>query len=369
MTRFFILRFSASTKDVGYKFLFLIFSSSFVKINVNDDFCHYTFHKPICLCIISNIFFTFSNFFNGGIDLTECQHNEGRVVPISCAEFDPSCITNPERFHIVLINGGSLQCAIGAQQCFISGPAVLCFSKSALFHHVWSSSLDALHISFAPEFINIHLNWPLILSSEYNALCQRFDYPDFDSFLWKDGLFNNVVIPHGDLFSSLCSDFSAVKEQLTVQPDARWSCRARHFVFMIMNKVKRIGNDISDDTPADRLIIRVQDYVLSHIQDKLSVESLCKEFSTNHTTLYKHFHKTFGMSVSEYIIQRRFEIAKHDLEFGELPLSEISKKAGFISQAYFSRFFKQYIGSTPNQYRRMIRTKRNNFFNSTTDTV
>ena len=60
-----------------------------------------------------------------------------------------------------------------------------------------------------------------------------------------------------------------------------------------------------------------------------------------------HLHTT----VNHYITALRLDKAKHLLEKGELPISEIAAQCGFSSPGYFARVFKEKNGILPGKYR------------------
>ena len=61
----------------------------------------------------------------------------------------------------------------------------------------------------------------------------------------------------------------------------------------------------------------------------------------------EHLHTT----VNHHITALRLEKAKHLLEHGKLPISEIAAQCGFASSCYFARVFKEKNRILPGQYR------------------
>lgn len=67
--------------------------------------------------------------------------------------------------------------------------------------------------------------------------------------------------------------------------------------------------------------------------------------------LTKLFRRENGMSLSEYIIQKRISLAKKLLVTTSLSVVEISQRTGFSYSSYFVRIFKKKTELTPQQYR------------------
>ena len=61
--------------------------------------------------------------------------------------------------------------------------------------------------------------------------------------------------------------------------------------------------------------------------------------------------KETGRSAQEYIQEKMIDIAKEKVLDISKPISEIAYEIGFKYPAHFSRFFKQHVGHSPNEYR------------------
>lgn len=93
-------------------------------------------------------------------------------------------------------------------------------------------------------------------------------------------------------------------------------------------------------------------YINRNIGKKLTVDIICSAFSCSRSTLMKCFRRDCGVTVNEYIVSRRIDIAKELLQYSELPVSEIASKCGFSDQLYFSRVFSSRVGVPPTVFRK-----------------
>ena len=98
-------------------------------------------------------------------------------------------------------------------------------------------------------------------------------------------------------------------------------------------------------------------YILSHINDKLTIEELCHQAGLSKYYFVRQFKKTTGYTPIEFINVTRCENSKKHLTKGELSLSEIAEKCGFESTAYFIKTFKKYNGETPGKILRKAQKK------------
>ena len=106
--------------------------------------------------------------------------------------------------------------------------------------------------------------------------------------------------------------------------------------------------DIGYDATANR----IDEYILKNLEEKITVDSLCRELNIPKKRLYAISHKNFGVSIGEHICDVRIAEAKRLLESTNLPIQQISYKVGMQDYNYFAKFFKLRVGSSPLKYRK-----------------
>jgi AraC-like DNA-binding protein len=67
--------------------------------------------------------------------------------------------------------------------------------------------------------------------------------------------------------------------------------------------------------------------------------------------MLRTFRRCIGVTLTDYVRQRRIDWASHRLMTTEFPLSRIAMEAGFTDQAHFARLFKRATGLTPRAFR------------------
>jgi AraC family transcriptional regulator len=65
------------------------------------------------------------------------------------------------------------------------------------------------------------------------------------------------------------------------------------------------------------------------------------------------FRKSTGLTPQQYLMQQRIERAKQLLASEDLPLVEISLRAGFKNQSHFTTLFRKFTKLTPKTWREM----------------
>lgn len=64
------------------------------------------------------------------------------------------------------------------------------------------------------------------------------------------------------------------------------------------------------------------------------------------------FKNDMGISPSKYLLEFRIERACVLLETSNCPINQIAQYTGFNSETYFSRKFKEIMGTSPKEYRK-----------------
>jgi AraC family transcriptional regulator len=96
---------------------------------------------------------------------------------------------------------------------------------------------------------------------------------------------------------------------------------------------------------------RVVDYIVAHIDDDISLETLAGIAGYSPFHFSRKFTLAMGIPPHRYISRLRLDNAMVELANGTLPLAQIAFNAHFSSQASFTRAFHRATGMTPKQYR------------------
>lgn len=110
--------------------------------------------------------------------------------------------------------------------------------------------------------------------------------------------------------------------------------------------------DIVKKEVVSRHIVLAIDYIRSHIQDNLTVESVAAALSLNSSYLSKLFKQEMGMTISRYIREQKIQIAQNMLRHLDESSLNIANYLGFSSQSHFIQVFKKSTGMTPEEYRK-----------------
>lgn len=92
-------------------------------------------------------------------------------------------------------------------------------------------------------------------------------------------------------------------------------------------------------------------YIDSHLYEKITLQDLREETGNSTVYISSRFKQELGCTISDYILERKIDEAKHLLLFTDYSFQEISTLLNFTSQSHFTQRFKQVCGQTPKQFR------------------
>jgi transcriptional regulator GlxA family with amidase domain len=126
--------------------------------------------------------------------------------------------------------------------------------------------------------------------------------------------------------------------------------------------LKRPGNQsqfsaILTHQKADYQPIRdLQDWIIDHLDEPLSVETLAEKASMSPRNFARVFLRETGTTPAKYIEKLRLETARRRLEETQLTLDEISSECGVGNADALRRLFIRHMKTTPSNYRRSFGT-------------
>jgi AraC-like DNA-binding protein/ligand-binding sensor protein len=127
---------------------------------------------------------------------------------------------------------------------------------------------------------------------------------------------------------SVCESFRRFTEFLAQQIASAFSQRENKLALAVSRMVERRG-------PAAVTIQQIADDL------RLSAGHLSRVYS-----------RTTGMTLEEYLIRQRVELAKRMLLDPRLNVAEVAERCGFCNPAYFASVFRKYVHCTPREFAR-----------------
>ena len=103
------------------------------------------------------------------------------------------------------------------------------------------------------------------------------------------------------------------------------------------------------------IIRRAQQYITSHVREKLSVPVVAKNIDVSASYLTALFHKHLQISPGEYIRRIKLQESKQMIREGSMNFTEIAEALQYSTVHHFSRQFKEKFGITPTEYAKSVR--------------
>jgi AraC family transcriptional regulator len=98
---------------------------------------------------------------------------------------------------------------------------------------------------------------------------------------------------------------------------------------------------------------RVLERIEHSFQSEISLASLAEEAGYSRGHFLKMFRMSTGTTPHRYVLQRRIEHARSLLKRRAIKIIDIASECGFSSQAHLTQVFREYVGVTPAEYRRI----------------
>lgn len=98
-------------------------------------------------------------------------------------------------------------------------------------------------------------------------------------------------------------------------------------------------------------------YINDRISEKISLDNVSEHLGVNKSYLSSIFNKDMGISIVDYIHDKRISNACYLLENTDFSISEIADYIGYFDTSYFIRIFKTLMKVTPLKYREALSKK------------
>jgi YesN/AraC family two-component response regulator len=104
----------------------------------------------------------------------------------------------------------------------------------------------------------------------------------------------------------------------------------------------------------DGMINKIKRHIEAHYSSPwFSLQYLADQFNMTSTNMSHYFKNQTGLNISDYHNSLRISEAKRMLQEQDMTLENISQKIGYSNSSSFIRMFKQQVGCTPGEYRKI----------------
>ncbi len=100
------------------------------------------------------------------------------------------------------------------------------------------------------------------------------------------------------------------------------------------------------------IVHEIHDQLLQHMEQRVTIEELSRQYLINPTTLKAAFKSVYGTSLAAHIKEHRMEQAAKLLKETNMSIAEIARVVGYDSQSKFTAAFKAIFQVLPREYRK-----------------
>lgn len=128
----------------------------------------------------------------------------------------------------------------------------------------------------------------------------------------------------------------------------------RKEMFRYMGQGKKILEASAGELPNKKLFIEILRFVDSNITEDIDLNTVAEQFNRSPNYISSLFKKGGKEGFSDYVKNKRIEIAKKLLADCTIPISNVAELCGYPNSKYFSVVFKKLTGYTPKKYRNSL---------------
>ncbi len=108
---------------------------------------------------------------------------------------------------------------------------------------------------------------------------------------------------------------------------------------------------------ASPFVASVIEYVRLNLDGDVSLEQISKAVAASPSKISRTFKNEMGIGLSDYINQKRVDLAVSLIRDTQLSMTEIAYKVGFNDANYFSKVFRKFTGESPASCRKKYRDR------------
>lgn len=212
--------------------------------------------------------------------------------------------------------------------------------------------------SGALPFFNINgfleKEWPVVFEKELEIWLKQAGNQQISATVAKQMLVQNLK----QMIYQIQSEYSFNEKfeqkwnyEMSVISDVSIAKNAQELQCVVMKHIVEFHEDALRESVHNPLA-EVLNYIEQHLEEKLALPDLADMGYMSVPSFCKKFKDQTGMTVTQYLNEKRIERAKVLLKQQKYTLWEIAEMTGFSNANYLLRVFKKMTGQTISEYRK-----------------
>ena len=112
----------------------------------------------------------------------------------------------------------------------------------------------------------------------------------------------------------------------------------------------------TSESKTPRWLEQVREFLHANFAESIALEAVAEIADVHPVHLARVFRRKYDCTIGEYVRRLRIEYACRRISASTDSLIEIALTAGFTDQSHFARIFKNHLGVTPGEYRKISRS-------------
>lgn len=171
----------------------------------------------------------------------------------------------------------------------------------------------------------------------------------YDLFLKYNKDANVFTVPDAGKWEELIEKLLARQKERNLQAELECGELLQHLLNRVIESVADLDAAASEEEKATANAIREQ--ANASYADAGVLKELEQSFGMPEEDLNNRFRRYFGITLEEYISNRRFNAAKELLRFSIKPIGEVAEESGIGDQISMQQMFRDNEGMSAEEYR------------------
>lgn len=172
-----------------------------------------------------------------------------------------------------------------------------------------------------------------------------------NSPLYFQGLPAIQIVGLGESYLKCKQLFAECYQYWSVGASIQNAIYCSHLLGLLLTMLTMFHNHPPSSLTKDDHVNELIQYMLRHIEERITLQQLCKKTNLSKPYLVKLFNKYTGHSPIDYFLRLKIKRACEYFDSTDLTVKEVCYKLGFTDPYYFSRLFSKIMGQPPTKYR------------------
>jgi len=137
---------------------------------------------------------------------------------------------------------------------------------------------------------------------------------------------------------------------MSVMSDADYDTLLNSVVTDILLEIKYSPKKTIDIAKVDNLPMKLIDYIDKNYTNNITLKTLAGQNFCSVSQICHIFKDSFGISIKQYLLQKRMEIAREKIKSG-IDIKTVSENVGYTDYVTFYRAYKKYFGVSPKEHK------------------